>query len=238
MRTFQSLKQYAYYYLYAIAITLALSVGFSHTVTQVSSNVSPSQTVIVIDPGHGGEDGGAVSITGSSESHLNLDISLRLRDALRLLGYDTLILREQDAGLHTQGGTIRERKRSDLSNRVAKINSQENALLISIHQNHFSQSQYSGPQVFYAGSGASCDLAEQMQENLNRHLAPGSRRATKKAEGIYLMQHIRSPGILIECGFLSNPEEARRLETPEYQKQLAAVISTTAAQFLHSGAMS
>ena len=108
-----------------------------------------------------------------------------------------------------------------------------NAVVLSIHQNHFSDSRYSGPQVFYTDGGE--DLAKTAQEALTAVLAPGSRRASKPASGVYLMEHIDHPGILVECGFLSNPDEERRLATSAPQKKIAATLAAVVAGFVYSG---
>lgn len=187
---------------------------------------------IVIDPGHGGEDGGAVSCTGVLESQINLEISLRLNDLMRLLGYQTSMTRTTDVSVYTQGDTIAQRKVSDLKNRVLMVNSISNGLLISIHQNLFTDGRYSGGQVFYAPTAISRDLAEKVQGSLISALNPDSHRACKPADDVYLMQHINCPGILVECGFLSNPGEEAKLRTPEYQKKLCCVVAATVSGFL------
>lgn len=231
MGNLEFFRRYAYYYLYAIAAVLVLTVGIDRAATAVWSD-SPELPVILIDPGHGGPDGGAVSATGQKESELNLQISLRLRDLLTFIGLNNEILRTEDISLGTDTGSIRAEKVSDLKNRVAKINETENALVLSIHQNHFPESRYAGPQVFFTSD--SQDLAEKLQQKLNT--ATGGTRNPKKAEGIYLMEHIQFPGVLIECGFLSNPGEENLLKTPNHQKKLACVIGAAVGEYLTSQA--
>lgn len=187
---------------------------------------------IVIDPGHGGEDGGATSCTGQPESAYNLEISLKLRDLMHLLGYETVMIRETDISVYTEGDTIARKKVSDLKQRVKIINETENAVLVSIHQNSFSDSRYSGAQVFYAPAGESEALAEQLQQSFVQTLNPESRRQAKKADGVYLMRNINCTGILVECGFLSNPEEETLLKSAEYQKKLCCVIASALGNFL------
>lgn len=239
MKTLQYLKHYAYYYFYAIALTLVVTIAMSHTATEVSSiqqrRVHPT---VIIDAGHGGMDGGTTSCTGTLESTINLQIALRLEDLMHLLGYDTVMTRTEDVSLGTQGDTVREQKRSDLNYRVQRVNELENAILISIHQNHFTQSKYAGPQVFYAGTGGSQALAEHMQVQMNAALSPQSRRICKKADGVYLMEHIDTTGILIECGFLSNPTEEAKLRQEAYQKKLCSVIAATMASYIETAAVS
>jgi len=188
--------------------------------------------IIVIDAGHGGEDGGATSCTGVLESAFNLDIALRLNDLFHLLGYRTEMIRTTDRSVYTQGETIAAKKISDLRQRVKIVNETEDALLISIHQNTFSEGKYSGAQVFYSRSGEGESLAKLMQHNLSQTINPGSTRQAKQAEGIYLMKHIDCTGILVECGFLSNPEEEMKLRNSDYQQKLCCVIAATTAEFL------
>ena len=180
---------------------------------------------VVIDPGHGGEDGGASSAEGVTEAGINLEIALRLRDLLSFAGVPTSILRETDCSLTTSGETVAQRKVSDLKNRVQRVNDTPNALLVSVHQNFFEQSRYSGAQVFYADSAESHALAERTQTLLRETLEPSNRRECKPSQGVYLMQHINCPAVLVECGFLSNPAEAEKLQQTQYQQKIAAAVS-------------
>lgn len=205
----------------------------SRAVTALSENRSfIRKHCIVIDPGHGGEDGGAVSHSGLPESSFNLEISLKLNDLLNLLGYSTKMVRISDISVYTKGETLSQKKASDLKERVKMINETENALLLSIHQNHYPDNRYSGGQIFYAKTDGSAELAEQMQSAFASALNPGSKRQAKQSKGIYLMEHIRCPGVLIECGFLSNTAEEAKLRDPEYQKKLCSVIAAVACQYL------
>ena len=227
------LKQHLSDYFYAAAFVLAISFIFSQQPIQVFSlQQADAPVTIVLDPGHGGSDGGTQRPDGTPESRINLEISRRTADLLSFLGIRCIMTRNQDVSLETQGDTVRQRKNSDLQNRVSLVNHTENGILISIHQNFFPQSQYSGPQVFFSQTPESEDFARLMQSALNQTLAPDSNRVCKSAKGIYLMERISRPGILVECGFLSNPAEAAKLSEPGYQKQLACVIASTAALFI------
>lgn len=226
-------------YFYAIAFILAVSFTLSRSPAQVLSMQETSRIpVIVLDPGHGGSDGGTQTRDGIPESRINLDISVRLSDLMRLLGMQCVMTRQEDISLDTEGTSVREKKNSDLRNRVQAVNAWDNGILISIHQNHFSQSRYSGPQVFYSPTKDSEEFAGMMQDAMNAVLAPNSPRSCKSAGGIYLMEHIRRPGILIECGFLSNPEEGEKLQSAVYQKKIAVCIACTAAQFILRSSLS
>ncbi|MDO5399824.1 MAG: N-acetylmuramoyl-L-alanine amidase [Eubacteriales bacterium] len=220
------------YLLTALCVLLAACLG-SRAVTVIAENTPVRREhCIVIDPGHGGEDGGATSCTGRLESAYNLEIALRLNDLLHLLGYDTRMLRTTDTSIYVTGDTIAQKKISDLKERVRIVNETENALLLSIHQNQFSDSRYSGAQVFYPNTPGSQQLAKQMQTALVSALNPGSSRKSKPCKGVYVMEHIRCPGVLVECGFLSNLEEEGRLRDRGYQQRLCCVIAASAIQFL------
>ena len=220
-------------YIVVVALFIIAAFSGSKAITALSENAAvKGRTCVVIDAGHGGEDGGAVSCTGVSESQLNLQIALRLEDMLHLLGIDTYMIRTTDRSVHTTGNTIAARKSSDLKERVRVINELEPALVLSIHQNYFGDSRYSGPQTFYGNHDDSRELAATMQDALVSALTSGSNRREKAAKGVYLMEHIRCPALLIECGFLSNPEEEALLRDAEYQKKLCAVIAATVASQL------
>ena len=217
----------------SILSVLVLSIDRAATVMQEQSPLIRQQC-LVIDPGHGGMDGGASSVYGTSESQLNLEISLRLRDLCHLLGIKTVMIREEDRSVHTAGESIAQKKVSDLQNRVKTVKSQGNPILVSIHQNYFPLEKYYGAQVFYSNTTESKNLANNLQSALVNNLNPNSKRKAKLASGIYLMEHINCPGILIECGFLSNNQEAQKLADPEYQKQLCVVIASTLSTYLNS----
>lgn len=221
------------FYFFTISAILMTANWGSKAVTTIAENAPVERTHrIVIDPGHGGEDGGATSCTGMVESRYNLEISLRLNDLLHLLGYETVMTRTTDTAVYTSGNTIAEKKISDLRYRVKTVNAAKGALLLSIHQNNFSSSQYSGAQVFYASSAGSKELAEELQSLFVRTINPGSRRKCKKSEGIYLMSRIQHTGILIECGFLSNPAEESLLRNIGYQQKLCCVIASAVSDYL------
>lgn len=221
----------------ALAVLLFIVIGFlGNRAVTVFAEKTPSKNrhCIIIDAGHGGEDGGATSCTGILESTFNLEIALKLEPLFHLLGYPTQMVRRTDTAIHTQGETIAARKASDLKARVRLANETENALLISIHQNYFTESKYSGAQVFYPKTEGSQALASVLQKAFCEKLNPGSRRREKTASGVYLMDHITCPGLLIECGFLSNPDEEASLRSPEYQKKLCCTIAATVSSYFAS----
>ena len=181
---------------------------------------------LVLDAGHGGEDGGAVSLSGVSESQINLAIVKRMDDLLGLYGVAPVLLREEDISLHDDGAeTLREKKVSDLKNRVEKIEALDQAVLLSIHQNTFPDGQYHGAQAFYAPTEGSQELAASIQKAIQMTLQPENQREAKAIPStVYLMNHISCPGVLVECGFLTNPAEEALLLDSGYQKKLAAVL--------------
>jgi N-acetylmuramoyl-L-alanine amidase len=222
------------FYLLVIICFVGVATLGSRIASTFASETSTNETTIVIDAGHGGIDGGATSCTGVLESQLNLEIAVRLDTLMHLLGYRTKMIRTDDVSIYTTGNTIAAQKVSDLKERVRIVNEMDNCILVSIHQNTYPDSRYSGAQVFYGPCGNSKLLADELQKSLIQYVNPGSNRSTKKADGIYLMQHIDQEGILVECGFLSNPEEEAKLRNPEYQKQLGCVIAASLCRFLNA----
>lgn len=228
--------KYAFVMIILCTAIILLCHGGSWVVSVFSLHtIREHQYKIIVDPGHGGMDGGATSCTGKLESSFNLEIAMRLRDLCHLLGYQTRMTRTTDTSIHTQGQTIAAQKLSDLKERVRIANEMPNSVLISIHQNIFSDSKYSGAQVFYGTADGSKLLAESLQSAFVTSLNPGSKRMAKEADGIYLMEQIQVPGVLVECGFLSNPAEEAKLRTSEYQKKLCCVIVASVADFIARG---
>lgn len=183
---------------------------------------------VIVDPGHGGEDGGAVSSSGVEESQINLAVSLQVNDLLRLMGQRTVMTRTEDVSICDQGlDTIRQRKASDLKNRVALVNGTENAVLLSIHQNSLPSSPVThGAQVFWNRQEGAEALAMLVQDSLNGTINAGNEKHAKQIPPtIYLMKNITAPGIIVECGFLSNGSETQRLQDPAYQRKLAAAVT-------------
>lgn len=220
-------------YLPILMVLLLITVGWSRTVTVISANAPISErTIVIIDAGHGGVDGGATSCSGVLESNINLEIALKLEAVMNLLGMKTVMIRTTDKSVYTCGETIAEKKVSDIKERVRVVNHTEKAILVSIHQNYFSESKYNGAQVFYSPTDGSMELAKQLQASFIATLNPGSKRQSKKADKIYLLQHIHTPGVLIECGFISNPQEENLLRSHDYQNKLCSVIAGTCSNYL------
>ena len=184
--------------------------------------------IIVLDAGHGGSDGGAVSADGTPEDDINLAIVLRLRDLFALMGRQTVLTRTGENSLaNPDSATLRQEKVSDTKNRVALINSVSNGHLISIHQNTLpGHPSVHGAQVFYGKVTDSDARATAVQQALNSVVNVGNEKTAKPiGSDIYIMAHANCPAILVECGFLTNPKEEAQLLTPEYQTKIAAVLS-------------
>lgn len=221
--------------IYAIILValLSITIGGSKVISVISENTSVEiRRTVVIDAGHGGVDGGATSCTGVLESQINLEIAQKLNDLFNLLGINTVMIRNTDCSVYTEGKTISQKKISDLKERVRIVNSYENCVLISIHQNLFAEEKYSGAQVFYAHTPESQKLAKSIQSSFIKTINPNSHRQEKQADSIYLMQHIQCPGVLVECGFISNPQEERLLRDKSYQQKICSVIACSVSNFI------
>lgn len=218
--------------LYSIAVSailLVLYVALCFTVTADTSIVAQQNTIdiptIIIDPGHGGEDGGASAGENILEKDINLNISLKLRDFLQSNGFDVLMTREIDTAIYDEE-TSGTKKRSDLNNRVRLFNSSDNNIVVSIHQNKFVDSKYYGMQVFYSDNDEQNKiLAENIRNSVVSLLQPDNKRECKLAGSeIYILDNTNVPAVLVECGFLSNETEASMLNTDEYQNKIAYCI--------------
>lgn len=222
-------------YIIASATMLGFSCYLSNSITTLSENaVIEDRKIVVIDAGHGGVDGGATSCSGAPESKTNLEIALKLQDLSYLLGIKTVMIRTEDISVYTSGKTIAAQKVSDLKERVRIVNEYPNCILVSIHQNYFSDSKYKGAQVFYNSISGAKELAGSIQEGFINTINTGSNRQIKKADGVYLMQNIYNPGVLIECGFISNPEEDSLLQTKDYQQKLCTVICSVLSLYMNT----
>ncbi len=208
---------------------------------QVSGGVSGSP-VIVIDPGHGGEDGGAVAADGTLEKDLNLELSSRVSALFGVLGIDSRMTRDTDVLLYDKYSELDDytgkKKVYDLKNRLRFTEeSGDDAVFLGIHMNRFADPKYNGTQVYYSPNSAdSRVLAEAIRTEIKTALQPDNTRETKKAgSSIFLLKRLKVPAVLVECGFLSNEGEAQRLKDPEYQKAFAAATVSAVASYISSG---
>ncbi len=187
------------------------------------------QNVVIIDAGHGDFDPGTATPDGTVlEKDVNLEISFVLRDLFEANGVEVVMIRENDIAVGDNSlNTISEKKKSDIRKRVEIANSiGENAVYLSIHQNAFSDYSQSGTQILYGSVNSESRVAaEYIMEKIEETLQPDNRRELKEGNGnIYILEHIKIPTVLIECGFLTNAEDAEKLQDPEYQKQFALTI--------------
>ena len=181
---------------------------------------------LLLDPGHGGEDGGAVACDGTIEASINWDISNRCKVLAEFLGAPVQMTRDSyDIQYPESAKTVKARKTADQKSRAALVNSGDPVILISIHQNKFTSEKPFGPQVFYNTQSPAQLMAERLQKELNEQLCPDSRRlAAPVSEDVWLMRQATRPALLVECGFLSHPQETARLQTEEYQRELSLLI--------------
>lgn len=206
-------------------VCLTVIVLINTTACSWRTDASVTTGVVLIDPGHGGFDGGTSAEDGTIEKHLNLAVALFLRDMLYVCGVPVAMTRDTDTGLEDSSAvSIREKKVSDMRRRLSMYNDAK--LVISIHQNYFSVPKYSGTQLFYSANCAEgAVLAEAIRQKVVEWIQPQNTRELKKAgDGIYLLRHTESPAVLVECGFLSHPEEREKLKMPAYQQQLAFAV--------------
>ena len=202
-----------------------------------SAKISKDTPVIVLDAGHGGIDGGCSSADGVPEKGINLSILLKLRDMLEISGYDVVVTRDTDTSIHDKGiEGIAQQKSSDMDNRLAIFNDNDNAVCILIHQNQFTQPQYHGAQMFYSATNPESEsLARAMKSSFTKLLQPDNQREIKQCgKELFLCYFSKNPTVMVECGFLSNPEEAALLSTDDYQAKVAFTIFSGISEFIAS----
>lgn len=188
----------------------------------ISSNIS-NRSTIVIDAGHGGVDAGAIAIDNTPEKGINLSIALSLYDYLMVSGIDSQLIRDGDYEIYPNGI---DRSRSDLYNRMDIINSVHNSMLVSIHQNHFENENEWGTQIWYSDNNQiSKKVADRILNNIKYFLQPDNKRKNKASDdSYYLLYKAKVPSVMVECGFISNREENKKLQNKEYQNDLAYSI--------------
>ena len=211
---------------FILTFSLVIAMNYA-SITTVSENIVSLRSVIV-DAGHGGEDGGTQSSAGVLEKEINLDISLKIGTLLRLMGYNDVYTRTDDSLHYGNDATSqRQKKVSDIHYRMSIMKNCPDAVFLSIHQNYFTQSKYRGAQVFYSKNNAlSKTLAQKLQDNIRTLIQPDNERQIKGSDAdIYLLYHAEIPAVMVECGFMSNPGEALLLSDGEYQKKMSLAIA-------------
>lgn len=209
-------------------ITVLFSLAFCKVQYSSSNSINGNRfPLIIIDAGHGGEDGGAVANDGTLEKDLNLQISLKLNDILSVLGYKTKLVRNTDTDLHTTGDSIRARKVSDIRNRFDIMNQSGYCYYISIHQNKFGEEYVNGAQIFYSPNDSeSKELANFIQKSISGQLQQNNNRDIKKSgTDIFLLYNATKPAVMVECGFISNASDLNNLKNSEYQNKMALSIA-------------
>ena len=223
----------------ALIIAVVIPTVFNAAYIAVSSGWSglyaPS---VILDAGHGGVDGGAVADDGTVEKDINLTITQKLGSVLRLMGYNVITTRDEDISIHDEDAqTIRNKKVSDLHNRLAIIEKNPGYLYVGIHQNKFPQKQYWGTQVFYGIKHEDSERAAlSIQQDIKSMLQPDNNREIKPSDkSIYLLYNAPNPAVLVECGFLSNDDELEKLKDDNYQTKLAFCIACGIVGYYESG---
>ena len=202
----------------------------------LTSSTPVSNSVIIIDAGHGYPDEGASSQDGTTEANINLSITLKLQELLEASGCSTILTRSDENGIYDANkDSIRQKKISDLKNRVDLINESNSNLLVSIHLNKFEDSKYSGWQSFYRkNDDLSKNLAISIQKNLNLAIQKENKREALSISNKYLLDNTKIPATIVECGFLSNQQEMSLLKTEEYQEKIAWGIYTGIMDYMNN----
>ena len=199
------------------------------------AKINSPTPIVVIDAGHGGEDGGAIGVNGCYEKDINFSIAKKLKTYLSSMGIRCVLTRNSDTLLYDRNADYEgHKKHLDMLARLDITNSYENAIFVSIHQNSFPQEKYSGLQVYYSENNeSSLPIAKSIEKGIKEILQPqNSRSAKASGKNIYLLDKLECPAVLIECGFLSNKNECELLCSDEYQNLLSAVIAARIAEFI------
>ncbi len=208
--------------------------GTTNIVTN-DSEKDENKKIVVIDPGHGGFDPGKVGVNDVLEKDINLSISQKLKEKLEAEGIEVLMTRSEDCGLYSS--TDSNKKRTDMQKRVEIINTSNATIAVSIHQNSFSQESSKGAQVFYHESSEKGKvLGETLQEVIKSEIADGNHRVAKSNDSYYMLRKTQCPLVIVECGFLSNYEEAKLLTEDEYQDKMATAILDGIKKYLEQNA--
>ncbi len=221
----------------ACFVVIAVSADYSalNARSVGGSNVIEKKT-IVLDAGHGGMDSGAVGINGELEKNINLAIVKNLRDMLTLSGFNVVLTRDSDVSIHDSGVTgIRNQKISDMENRLDIVKKYKDCIFISIHQNKFTESEYFGAQIFYNENNPDNQLLAQIMQDNFKVIQPRNDREIKlSGDELYLFKKTVVPAVLIECGFLSNPDDAGNLSDAEYQKKVSFMVYNGIIRYLQT----
>ena len=219
--------------LLCIVALISWQAGTLVAVHNQAAEADKARPVVVIDAGHGGSDPGKVGINGQLEKDINLEIAKKLARYLEQADVRTILTREEDKGLYSETDT--RKKSADMKARCSLIDEADPDLVVSIHQNSYHQEPVSGGQVFYyTGSVKGKRLAEAVQRRFDYVLGAQNTRKAKENSSYYLLLHVKCPIVIVECGFLSNWQEAARLNSPEYQDRMAWTIHMGVMEYLNT----
>lgn len=222
-----------------IFIFCIIALGTKYVYEKSAVNVLNNSVTctVVIDAGHGGVDSGTSAADGTPEKEINLKIAHKLNDVLKSFGIETVMIRSKDVSIHDENAkTIRQKKVSDLKNRLNIINNTDNAIYVSIHQNHYSDSKYTGTQVFYSKNNPDSEVfANKIRSSVVTNLQKDNTREIKQSgTEIYLLNNAYVPAVMVECGFMSNSKETELLKDANYQQKLAFVIALGIYDYINS----
>ena len=236
---FVTIRKWTAIYIASLAVLFclfAVIMSYGESIpTSGTEAIGESIPVLIIDAGHGGEDGGAIGADGTIESDINLEIAFKASEIARLMGWNICMTRCEDISIHDpEADTLREKKVSDLKNRVTFCNGITNGFLISIHQNSMPNARnVQGAQVFFYNEATSREVAAALQNALNQHINTGREKEVKNiGDSSYLMRSVTCPAILVECGFLSNDQECCLLNSEEHQLKIALLIINSVTKAL------
>lgn len=218
-----------------IILACACILARTSAVYVTGRQVENQKNSIVIDVGHGGFDSGKVGVNGELEKDINLQVALKLKDTLEAKGIKVIMTRDKDQGLYDESAS--NKKAQDLQKRCELINKEKPLMAVSIHQNSYTSPQIKGAQVFYyTTSKESQELAQTVQKALIEQVDPKNHREAKANDSYYLLKKTDAVIIIVECGFLSNPEEAAKLSDEDYQQKIADAICLGIFQYLGTDA--
>lgn len=220
--------------IFTFVFTFVACVGINYMmrdVVDISSSISSNRVNLVIDAGHGGIDAGTIGVDNANEKDINLSIALMLYDFAMVSGISSFLVRDGDYLVYSDND---DKSRSDLYNRMDYINSIENSSLVSIHQNHFQDSSEWGMQIWYSpNDDKSKIMADNILEITKSNLQSDNTRLNKKSDSsYYLLYKAQVPSIMVECGFMSNSDENKKLQDNKYQKQLAYSIMLGFSEYI------
>ncbi len=241
-RKYQNLKLFLSFFIFIFLFTAAAALFFFfvHSGALINTNAfyaseGISQPIVIIDAGHGGEDGGAIGSNGCYEKDINLSLAKKLQTQLSAIGIKSILTRSEDILLYDRNDDYQGHKKMlDMKARIKIVESYENAIFVSIHQNTYPVAKYSGFQIYYSQNNTKSKiLSDSIEQTVRSLLQPQNNRHSKPSGGnIYLLDKINCPAVLLECGFLSSPEECELLSSESYQNKLVTTITSAISEYI------